>query len=292
MWETQNISEVLGPAAQRLRRHIPAERLEAEVHDPRGEVFWAFVGTYEAEKLRLGLRQELDLGGAVLMPLIGVVAIAEALQPVRSKDGSWVHNACVQRLGLNGVHLGEEGAQALSDALRPRMNPDGRATGTELGDAGCCHIAQILEPRQNEDGTWAFNGTLEDLQLECNSIGDDGAQALASALAPRRSYDATWVHHSALRTLSLWGNQVGYAGAKALVRAVRPEHSRDGSVVVNHALWQLDVQCNLGIDDADAVEELRRELQVEAQQAGEDPGWVSAALDRLWTTHRSIASSS
>lgn len=45
------------------------------------------------------------LAGAVLMPLIGVVAIAEALQPVRSKDGSWVHNACVQRLGLNGAHM-------------------------------------------------------------------------------------------------------------------------------------------------------------------------------------------
>jgi hypothetical protein len=62
----QDIDEVLGPAVARLQQQFPDDQrhqIDDKIHDPCSGVFWAFVGMYEAEKIRLGQRTELDLGG-------------------------------------------------------------------------------------------------------------------------------------------------------------------------------------------------------------------------------------
>ena len=97
----------------------------------------------------------------------------------------------LQKLDLNGKHIGPTGAQAIADALRQNSTLQQLdLSANNIDSAGAQAIADAL--RQNS--------TLQQLELRGNGIGDEGAQAITDAL--RES--------STLAKLHLENNRIGY----------------------------------------------------------------------------------
>lgn len=104
-------------------------------------------------------------------------------------------------LNLAGIPLGDEGAEALADALQ--VTKSIRYVylgGTTLGNNGAKAMARALKGNQ----------TLHTLGLESNGIGDEGAAALADVLGANPT----------LHTLNLQRNTIADGGAQALARAL------------------------------------------------------------------------
>ena len=73
----------------------------------------------------------------------------------------WAANESLRLLGVGGNRAGDEGANALARAVKPRRNPDGTWTATSLVK----------------------------LDASENAIGAEGLFALAEAIDPKRSFD-------------------------------------------------------------------------------------------------------
>lgn len=105
-------------------------------------------------------------------------------------------------LVLNGVGMGNQGAQAVARALpaqATRSLTELRAAHNYISDAGAASLAR-------------HGAGLSVLVLSANEIGDDGAAALGRMLRGRAP---------ATSVLGLWGNDIGARGALALARGLR-----------------------------------------------------------------------
>jgi len=97
----------------------------------------------------------------------GAKVVAEAL---RSSTKEW--------LWLDDNAIGDEGAEALAEALRNNRNLRGIfLASNDISDRGAEALAESLK----------VNSSLQYLRLDDNIIGDDGAQALAAGLMKNRS---------------------------------------------------------------------------------------------------------
>lgn len=124
------------------------------------------------------------------------------------EDGAYkleLDSSCV-RLKLSGALLGDDGAQALAEALSADEAP--RLKSMELRDNGIgpAGISAIGRALRAEGGT-----RLERLDLTGNRIGDDGAEAVAGVLRDLAL---------SLEGLALGGNRIGDAGAEAIAAAI------------------------------------------------------------------------
>jgi len=153
---------------------------------------------------------------------------------VHQEDGAYkleIDSTCV-RLKLSGALLGDDGAQALADALLVDEAPSLKSMelrDNDMSAAGASAIGRALRQgagarlerldltgnRIGDDGAKAVAGAmrsaarLEGVALGGNGIGDVGAAAVASALGL-----------AGLASLSLERNRVGDAGAEALAAAL------------------------------------------------------------------------
>jgi patatin-like phospholipase/acyl hydrolase/Ran GTPase-activating protein (RanGAP) involved in mRNA processing and transport len=132
------------------------------------------------------------------------------------------NDSTLQQLNLVYNQIGEEGAEALAEALKINSTLQWLVLNSnQIGDAGTGTLAEALK----------VNRTLQQLNLNLNRIGDAGAKALAAALQV----------NSTLQQLELHGNEIGEEGAKALAEALK----------VNRTLQRLDLWENK-IGDAGA----------------------------------------
>jgi hypothetical protein len=102
-------------------------------------------------------------------------------------------------LGTNA--MGDEGARALADALRPEHGLETLYLGcNRIGPDGVATLADAL----------AGDGTAKALWLKRNPVGDEGARALASMLRA----------NTTIRTLDLVNTMLGGEGLRALLDAL------------------------------------------------------------------------
>eukprot|EP00873_Tetraselmis_striata_P009227 jgi/Tetstr1/429491/TSEL_019398.t2 len=87
----------------------------------------------------------------------GAKAIAEALAPRQNEDSAWTGNCTLEELHIDGAKHCDW-----------------------IGDGGAIALADLLRPRQDDCGV--YQPVLKSLSLQGNSIGDRGALALISAL--------------------------------------------------------------------------------------------------------------
>ena len=144
------------------------------------------------------------LAGLKVECQVGPLLMAEIAAAVR---------AGLRTLELVGYRIGDDGAQALAEALREKAKLSTLVLNrSSIGEAG----AQVLA------GALRENATLTTMNLGANSIGDAGAQALAGALRV----------NTTLTKLDLGGDGIGDSGAEALAGALR-ENSTLTELILN-----------------------------------------------------------
>ena len=139
-------------------------------------------------------------------------------------------NSSLTSLNLFENHIGDEGANSLSEALRVNTSLTSLGLSTNsIGDEGANSLSEALR----------VNTSLTSLDLSANSIGDEGANSLSEALRVNTS----------LTSLHLSANSIGDEGANSLSEALR----------VNTSLTSLELSLNcIGEEGAISLSEAIR----------------------------------
>jgi len=145
----------------------------------------------------------------------------QLLERIRENDPT------LTTIDLGGSYIGDEGAKALTEALKVNQSlTEIDLRNNDIGAEGAKALAKALK----------INESLTKIDLSDNNIGSEGAKALAKALKINES----------LTKIDLYSNNIGSEGAKALAEALK----------VNQSLSTIDLfGNNIGDEGATALAE-------------------------------------
>jgi hypothetical protein len=93
-------------------------------------------------------------------PFAGCLSTEASRHPQNVHVAHWAANETLRALGVGGNRAGDEGANALAKAVKPRRNPDGSWTATSLvkldasenaiGTEGLFALAEAIDPKRSE----------------------------------------------------------------------------------------------------------------------------------------------